>query len=273
MKFTAACVQLNTQNNLKNNITKASELITQASNNGADFIITPENTSFISTDKKELSENTWLMEEHPAIQAFQNLSAKLGKWVLIGSTAIKLRDSTKLANRSILIDNNGEIRSFYDKIHLFDVSIKGGESHRESERFAAGKIATLTPIPWCTLGMTICYDLRFPNLYNKLANAGASIITVPSAFTEYTGKAHWHILLQARAIETGCFIIAPAQTGSHPYNRKTFGHSIIVNPWGRILADAEIEPGIITAEIDSSMSDEIRQQLPNLKHAREFNIT
>ncbi len=178
----------------------------------------------------------------------------------------------KTANRSFLIGPDGQIRARYSKIHLFDVDLAGGESYRESNTVAAGSAAMLAETPWGKLGLTICYDVRFPQLYRSLAKKGAFAFTVPSAFTVPTGEAHWHVLLRARAIENGAFVIAPAQGGVHANGRKTYGHSLILDPWGGILAEAGTEPGVIWAEIDPALSREVREKLPSLNHDREFKV-
>ncbi len=270
MKFTSACVQLNCQNNMVENIAKAAAFITEASKQGADFIALPENAVFMSTGWDDLSNNLFYQEEHPALKEFQKLAKSLQKHILIGSLHIKLRNDEKIANRSFLIDSHGNISAQYDKIHLYDVSVKGGETHQESKRCISGKKPILAQTPWGKMGLTICYDVRFPYLYRNLAQAGAYFITVPAAFTKFTGEAHWHILLRARAIENSCYIIAPAQTGSHPNNRQTFGHSLIIDPWGRILADGAENEGIILAEIDTDLVEKTREQMPSLKHDKDI---
>ncbi len=234
MKLNIACIQTNSQNNMDLNISKTTLLITQAKDEGADIVTTPENVFFIGRGAKDLLNNSYLQDEHPAIKKMQELAHLQKIWILIGSVAVKIKNSDKLANRSIMITPKGEIVTTYDKIHLYDAKISGGESHTESDRYKPGDKATLCKTKWCDIGMTICYDLRFPHLFRNLAHAGAKIITVPSAFTRVTGKAHWHTLLQARAIENACYIIAPAQTGEHPANRMTFGHSLIIDQWGTI---------------------------------------
>jgi predicted amidohydrolase len=272
MKFNVACIQLCTQNDLQTNIAQVAEFINEASGKGADLITLPENTAFMSANIEELRANTYTPEEHPALNTIRDSAAKLQKWILIGSLAVKVNHSEKLANRSFLINGKGDIQTYYDKIHLYNASISGGETHTESNRFIAGDKVALATTPWGKLGMTICYDLRFPNLFRKLAKSGADFIAVPSAFTHMTGQAHWHVLLRARAIENGCYIIAPAQTGSHPNNRRTYGHSLIVNPWGEIISDSGTNEGVTIAEIDTEMVRKIRQQLPSLEHDRDFEF-
>jgi predicted amidohydrolase len=272
MIFNAACIQISSQNDLEKNMSKVSELVTEAAENGADFITLPENTAFMGANADELRANTYMPEEHPALNELKDLAKKLQKWILVGSLAVKVPTSEKFSNRSFLLNDKGEITAYYDKIHLYHASITGGETHNESHRFIAGDKAILTDTPWGKLGMTICYDLRFPHLFRKLAKAGANIIAVPSSFTQTTGRAHWHVLLRARAIENGCYIIAPAQIGSHPAGRKTFGHSLVIDPWGTIIADGGEDCGVTIAQIDTDMVNKIRQQLPSLEHDREFGL-
>jgi predicted amidohydrolase len=207
---------------------------------------------------------------HPALAAFREAAAKAGAWLLIGSIGVKVEGGERLANRSYLLDASGNIVATYDKIHMFDVDLAGGESYRESATFRPGDRAVLADTPWGLLGMTVCYDLRFPHLYRTLAQAGARFITIPAAFTRPTGSAHWHVLQRARAIETGCYIFAPAQCGEHTQGRKTYGHSLIVAPWGEVLADGGDDVGIISAEIDTAKIDEARRMVPSLQHDRPY---
>jgi predicted amidohydrolase len=206
---------------------------------------------------------------HPALAGFREAAAKAGAWLLIGSIGVKV-EGERLANRSYLIDNSGTVVAKYDKIHMFDVDLAGGESYRESATFRPGDRAVLAETPWGLLGMTICYDLRFPHLYRALAQAGAQFISIPAAFTRPTGSAHWHVLMRARAIETGCFVIAPAQCGEHAQGRKTYGHSLIVAPWGEVLADGGDDVGIVSAQIDTAKIGEVRRMVPSLQHDRPY---
>ena len=255
--FRAACVQLRSSDDVAQNIKITSALIREARALGADFVATPENTTLMAPDGGAKLDRSFSEDADPALPAFRALAEELGAWLLIGSLAIKVSDS-KTANRSFLIDPKGRITARYDKIHLFDTDPGAGESYRESNTVEGGHHAVLADLPWGKLGMTICYDLRFAALYRKLAKAGAFMLTVPSAFTETTGKAHWHVLLRARAIENGAFIIAPAQGGTHANGRKTYGHSIIIAPWGEVLAEAGTEPGVIVADIDPASSASAR---------------
>lgn len=270
MNHKIACIQINCQNNMQDNIRKSEDLIKQAADKGAVLIALPENAVFMPASPKESLDNGYLQEEHPALREFCRMAKEFQVWLLIGSLAIKISGSEKMANRSFLIDSNGSITEYYDKIHLYDAQVTGGESHQESKRYAAGNRMVVTKTPYGRFGMTICYDLRFPHLFRRLAKAGAEIIAVPSAFTKFTGQAHWHVLLRARAIETGCFIIAPAQTGEHPSGRKTFGHALIINPWGEIIAEAGDDEGFIIADVDTDMVYATRSQLASLSHDRDF---
>lgn len=270
MKFKAACVQINSQNDMQANLEKSMEMIRQAADKGADLITLPENVAFMGANYDELKANSYTADEHPAIAAFQAIAIDTKKWLLVGSVAVKIEGQDKLVNRSFLINDKGQVFANYDKIHMYDASVKGGETHRESDRFLSGENAVMAQTPFGMLAMTICYDLRFPYLYRTLAQQGAEILAVPSSFTKFTGEAHWHTLLRARAIENGCYVIAPAQTGNHPAGRKTYGHSLIIDPWGEIIAEAGEKEEVIIAEIDLSMIEEVRTQIASLYHDREF---
>jgi predicted amidohydrolase len=270
--FKAACVQLRSSDDVVENISTTSELIRLAAAGGATFVATPENTTLMAPDGGAKLERSFDECSDPALPAFRRLASELGIWLLIGSLAIKT-SSTKTANRSFLIDPQGDIKARYDKIHLFDVDLPSGEKYRESNTVEGGSQAILVDSPWGKIGLSICYDLRFPQLYRRLAKAGATVLTVPSAFTETTGKAHWHTLLRARAIENGAFVIAPAQGGLHANGRRTYGHSMIIDPWGEILAEAEAEPGVITAEINLEAARAARSRIPNLEHDRDFALS
>jgi deaminated glutathione amidase len=267
--FRAACVQLRSSDDVAENIRTTSELIREAKAKGAQLVATPENTTLMAPDGGAKLERSFSEDADPALPAFRALAEELGIWLLIGSLAIKVSD-TKTANRSFLIDPKGRIAARYDKIHLFDVDLPSGEKYRESNTVAGGNRAVLADLPWGKVGLTICYDLRFPLLYRALSQAGAFLLTVPSAFTETTGKAHWHELLRARAIENGAFVVAPAQGGTHANGRKTYGHSLIIAPWGEILAEGGVDPGVIVADIDPALSADARARVPNLMHDRPF---
>ena len=268
-KFKAACVQVSAGRELAPNVETAVRLGREARKMGADFITYPENVTMIEPIGADAIRKALPEAEHPAIPAFRALARETGAWILAGSLSIKLGE-TKYANRSLLFDAAGNIVARYDKLHLFDVDLAGGERYRESERIVPGERAVTAPTPWGLLGMTICYDVRFPQLYRALAKAGAAMFTVPAAFTEQTGRAHWHVLMRARAIECGAFVIAAAQCGTHAQGRRTFGHSLIVDPWGDVLADGGESEGVIVAEIDPAKSAEARRRIPALQHDRAF---
>jgi predicted amidohydrolase len=211
-------------------------------------------------------------EADPSLAAFRELARKLGIYLHVGSLAIKLAGE-RAANRSFLIDRTGEIVARYDKIHMFDVDLASGESYRESRNFRPGETAVAADLPWGRLGLTICYDLRFPALYRALAESGSSMLAIPAAFTRQTGEAHWHILVRARAIENGSFVLAAAQGGLHENGRETYGHSLVVDPWGRILAEGGVEPGVVLAEIDPAAVATARGRVPSLQHGRRFELT
>ncbi len=269
--FRLACVQVNAGDDMAANIQAASALAREARDAGARLITFPENVVFMAPDGIGVREAGRGEADHPGLAAFRDLARELDAWLLVGSLGITTDDGDgRVANRSFLVNANGETVVSYDKIHMFDVTLAGGESYRESETFLAGDRAVLADTPMGKLGLTICYDLRFPYLYRALAKAGAQLIAVPAAFTQATGRAHWHALLRARAIETGCFVFAPAQCGTHPRGRKTFGHSLIIDPWGEVIAEAGIEPGVITAEIDLAKVAQVRGQVPSLSNDRNF---
>jgi len=267
MTITVACVQLNSGQDMAANLTSAERLIRAAHGAGARFIATPENTPLMEHRKDVQLSLALPLGAHPAVAAFRALAAALECWLLLGSLATPSPHG-KLANRSLLFDPKGEIVASYDKVHMFDVALGDGAQYQESASFEAGEQAVLAPTPFGTLGLSVCYDLRFAHLYRLLAQAGAEILTVPSAFTRLTGTAHWHTLVRARAIETGSFVIAPAQCGSHSGNRRTYGHSLIVAPWGEVLADGGEEVGFIKAELELAWVADARRMIPALQHDR-----
>lgn len=267
--FKAALVQLRTGKSVDANIEAASRLIRQAAAQGASFVATPETTSLMELGAERLFANIVREEDDRALLAFRHLAAELGLYLLIGSLAV-LAGEGKAANRSFLIGPDGRILARYDKIHMFDVDLGNGEAYRESKNYQAGEVAVLADLPFGRLGLSICYDLRFPHLYRALAHGGADFLTVPSAFTQQTGAAHWHVLLRARAIETGCFVLAPAQGGTHENGRETFGHSLIIAPWGEVLAEAGTDPCVILADIDVARVREARSRVPSLSHDRDI---
>ena len=268
--FKAACIQLNAGREVEPNIRAASDLVRRARDAGADLIMTPEVSDMIEPKRVLREEKARAESAHPMLAAFRELAREISAHLLLGSIIVRMEGDGRLANRSFLIAPNGGILARYDKIHMFDVDLPGGESYRESAVFKPGEGTTLAALPWGVLGLTICYDLRFPHLYRALAQGGADFLTVPSAFTVPTGKAHWHVLLRARAIENGCFVFAPAQCGEHAEGRKTYGHSLIVAPWGEVLAEAGDEPEYIIAEIDPAKIAEARRAVPSLGHDRPF---
>ncbi len=270
-RFKAACIQTNSTNEIDPNIKTVQELSCAARADGADFIMLPEVVSLMETRSKILFARACEEDNDPALKAFQALADELDVWLHTGSLPIKLSD-TKIANRSYVIDPSGAIKATYDKIHMFDVDLPGGESYRESKNYQPGTNAVVTDLPWGTLGLSVCYDLRFPYLYRALAKAGASYLCVPSAFTRVTGEAHWHVLLRARAIENTCFVFAAAQTGTHDNGRDTYGHSLIIDPWGKVLADADTDVGYIIADIDPAAVAKARGRVPSLTHDRDVRV-
>lgn len=270
-KFNAACIQLRTGNDVGTNIKTLTDFIREAAGNGAEYIITPETSNLMEMNTKRLFAGTAFEADDTSLRAFSELAAELGIWLHIGSLAIKL-SGTKVANRAYIFTPEGKIAATYDKLHMFDVDLSGGESYRESKNYQPGNKAVMVDMPWGRVGVTICYDLRFPHLYRTMAQNGAGYLTVPAAFTRNTGKDHWHILLQARAIENGCFVFAPSQGGTHENGRETYGHSLIISPWGDILAEAEEDPGIIMAEIDPGLIVQARTRIASLQHDRPFEL-
>jgi predicted amidohydrolase len=269
--FKAACVQMRSGRSVARNVDDAEALIRAAAAAGAGYVLTPEMTTILDRDKAALLAAIGPEEIDPSLQRFREIARELGIHLHIGSMAIKLPDD-HIANRSFLIAPNGAIVGRYDKIHMFDVDLSGGESYRESATYRAGDTAVVADLPWTKLGLTICYDVRFPALHRTLAKAGASVLAVPAAFTKKTGQAHWHVLLRSRAIETGSYVVAAAQAGHHEDGRDTFGHSMIIDPWGKILAEADDQPGFIIAEIDPAFSATARQAIPALANARDFSL-
>lgn len=245
------------------------DLVREARAEGADLITTPEVVGMLEPRRRLVLEKAEEQGSNRALAAFRDLARETGAWILVGSLVVRV-EPERLANRSFLLDPEGEIVASYDKIHMFDVDLEGGESYRESNTYRPGKAAVTAALPWGTLGMTVCYDVRFPHLYRDLARAGAHFLSVPSAFTRPTGRAHWHVLLRARAIETGCFVFAPAQCGEHAEGRKTYGHSLIVDPWGEVLADGSEEPGVTIADIAPAKVAEARRMVPSLGSDRSY---
>jgi predicted amidohydrolase len=269
--FTVGLVQMRSGLVPAANLDAAVKLIREAKAAGADYVQTPEMTNIVANKRDQMLAATTSEESDSSLAAFRELARKLVIHLHIGSLAIKISPE-RAANRSFVIDPRGEIIARYDKIHMFDVDLAGGESYRESSSYRPGESAVVTDLPWGRLGLTICYDLRFPTLHRALAEAGSSFIAVPSAFTRQTGEAHWNVLLRARAIENGVFVFAAAQGGRHEDGRETFGHSLIVDPWGRILADGGTEPGVVLARINPAEVAAMRAKIPSLQHGRRFEL-
>jgi deaminated glutathione amidase len=269
-RFTAACVQMRSGRDPLKNRDAAVALVREAASRGADFVQTPEMTSLVERDRASLFDKVGPEAQDPTLAGLRDVARETGTMVHIGSIAVRVGD--KVANRAFLIDRDGEVVASYDKVHLFDVDLPNGESWRESATYTGGDTAVLAETPWGLLGMTICYDVRFAALYRALAENGASFLSAPACFTKQTGEAHWHVLHRARAIETGSFMISAAQAGLHEDGRETFGHSLIVDPWGRVLADGGTETGIILAEIDTGLVADARGRIPTLKNARPFSV-
>ena len=262
--FRVSCIQLKSNNNILHNLKKTEKLISKAVKQKSDFILTPEISSLFSLEKKKLLKICKSMKEDVYLNGIKKLAKKNKIWILIGSLIIKITKN-KLVNRSVLVDKTGKIRTYYDKVHMYDAVLSKREKYFESKIFSAGKKIKSFNLPWGKLGLSICYDLRFPNMYRKLSKAGCDYISIPSAFTETTGKRHWHSLLKARAIENFCYIFAPAQGGTHYNGRKTFGHSMIVSPDGKILKELKKSEGVITVPVDPKLSKKLRSIIPSLK--------
>ena len=268
--FKVALVQMRSATAPAANLATAVAAVSEAKSAGADYVLTPEMTNII--DKRERLLATIVDEDRdPLLAALREAARKHAMYIHIGSLAVKASPD-RAANRSFLIDRRGDVVARYDKIHMFDVDLSGGESYRESHSYRPGDLAVVADLPWGRLGVTICYDLRFPALYRALAESGASFFSIPSAFTKPTGEAHWHVLMRARAIENGCFVFAAAQGGKHESGRESFGHSLVVDPWGQILAEAGTEPGVIFAEIDPAQVTAARSRIPSLYHGRRFEV-
>jgi deaminated glutathione amidase len=269
--FTAGLVQMRSGPSPQTNLDAAVRLIAQAQERGAQYVLTPEMTNILEVKRERLFAAIAPEESDATLAALRELARRLRIVLHVGSLAIKL-STERAANRSFLIDESGEIVARYDKIHMFDVDLAGGESYRESRNYRPGEVAVTADLPWGRLGLTICYDLRFPALYRALAEAGSSFLAIPSAFTKQTGQAHWHVLNRARAIENGAFVFAAAQGGLHENGRETFGHSLIVDPWGGIIAEADAEPGVVLASIDPGEVTAARAKIPSLSHGRRFEM-
>jgi deaminated glutathione amidase len=269
--FRAALVQMCSGRDVERNLADATALIREAVAQGAQYVQTPEITTLMEMERGRLFAAVRPEEGNPAVARFAALAQELGIWLHVGSMAVLLGNG-KIANRSLLFGPDGAIQARFDKLHMFDVELPGGESYRESRSYQAGSAGVLADLPWGSLGLTVCYDLRFPHLYRALAKAGADFLAIPSAFTRQTGAAHWHVLIRARAIENGCFVLAAAQAGRHESGRETYGHSLIVSPWGDVIAEADAQVGVIVAEIGSGEVEKARRRIPSLQHDRPFEI-
>lgn len=269
--FKAAMIQMRSGLQPGANIDAAVRYIGDAKSAGAEYVLTPEMTNILAVNREQLFAVVVEEGADASLATLREVARKLGIYVHVGSLAIRISPD-RAANRSFLIDPKGDILARYDKIHMFDVDLAGGESYRESRNYRPGELAVLADLPWGRLGLTVCYDLRFPALYRALAEAGATMLAIPSAFTKQTGEAHWHVLIRGRAIENGCFVFAAAQGGRHENGRDTFGHSLIVDPWGRIIAEGDTEPGVIVAEINPAEVASARARIPSLQHGRRFEI-
>ena len=266
--FKVALVQNRAGADMDANIAECSELVRQAHDQGADLICLPEMFSCLYASDGSYDAGPYPEESHPALRHFSNLAASLGTWIQPGSVAVEV-PTKKLRNRAVMFDPTGALVAQYDKVHMFDVDLADGESYRESEIFESGDEAVLAPTPWGLVGLTVCYDLRFAYLYRSLAQAGASYLTVPAAFMRTTGKAHWHVLLRSRAIETGCYVFAACQWGAHG-DAVTYGHSLVVTPWGEVIADGGESGGVVIADVDPAKVDEARAMVPALRHDRSL---
>tara|TARA_B110000211_G_C13940798_1_gene491558 strand:+ start:162 stop:965 length:804 start_codon:yes stop_codon:yes gene_type:complete len=263
--FKVSCIQLCSGKDIRKNLNISKNLILKAIKQKSDFIITPENSSLFGLNKKELLKKATSMDKDIYLKGISELAKKYQKWILC---SVVIKEKNLIKNRSVLINAKGLVQTFYDKMHMFDVSLSKKEKHFESKTFTAGKSLKVVNLPWGKLGLSICYDVRFPNMFRSLAQKGSLFITVPSAFTETTGKKHWHILLKSRAIENFSYIFAPAQCGIHWNKRKTYGHSLIISPDGKILKELKKGIGVITADIDPKFSKNLRKIIPSLKKTK-----
>ena len=272
MKFRAACVQLRSSTDIEENIEVVERLVREAAGEGAEYVQTPEMTNIVERRREALEAKIRPEAEDPAIRRFSSLAAELRIVLHVGSLALRAADG-KIANRAIVFGRDGAVLARYDKIHLFDVDLPNGESWRESAVYHPGDRAVVADLPWLRLGVAICYDVRFPQLFRAHAHAGAAALSAPAAFTRQTGEAHWHVLQRARAIENGAFVISAAQAGRHADGRETYGHSLIAGPWGEVLAEAgDAGPQVVIADIDPELSAAARRRIPALKNERPFRL-
>ena len=272
LSFTAAMVQMRTGLLPEPSLEQGAKLIRQAAAQGADYVLTPEVSNMMQLNRTALFEHLAAEDDDVSLKTYRALAAELKIHLHVGSLALRASPE-RAVNRSFLIGPDGLVIASYDKIHMFDIDLPGGESYRESANYQPGETAVISDLPWGRVGLSICYDVRFPALYRALAESGASFLTVPSAFTVKTGEAHWHTLLRARAIETGCFVFAAAQAGTHESKRQSYGHSLIVDPWGTVLAEGGgVETGVLMAEIDPAKVETARKAVPSLQHGRRFSV-
>ena len=269
--FRAALIQLTSGRDVARNLATAGDLIREAAAGGAAFVLTPEMTNILETDRARLMANVGEERDDPAPAFFSRLAEELGIHLLVGSLALR-SGADRLVNRSLLLAPTGETVLRYDKIHLFDVDLADGQSFRESRTYRGGERAALHDLPWGRFGATVCYDVRFPALYRLLSRAGALFISVPSAFTKLTGEAHWHVLLRARAIENGAYILAPAQSGRHESGRETFGHSLAVDPWGSVVGELRHDPGVVFVTVDPDLAAAARERIPALQGEQRWTL-
>ena len=267
-----ACVQMTSACDPAANLPVIAARIKTAAAQGARLVALPETCSFMEKNRKAMQARLERQTDSAVLAALQAMAQDNDIFLLVGSLILADEKSDKAVNRSLLIAPDGTVQAQYDKIHMFDVVLENGESHRESAAYQAGDKLVVTQADGVSLGLSICYDVRFPALYRRLAEAKAQVIFVPSAFTKQTGAAHWHILLRARAIETGCFIVAPAQIGVHENGRETYGHSLIIDPWGEILAEASDDDEVIIAAMDVALVDKARRQIPALHHGAAYRL-
>ncbi len=270
--FRVACLQMNSGSDLAANLDQLRRMVTEAAGNGAQLVLSPEYCLLMDGSGRVMREGALPADGGSVLAELRALAAQLNIWLLLGSLTLKT-DEERIVNRSYLIAAEGAVAASYDKIHMFDVTLPDGKVIRESSSYRPGEQAVIAETPWGPLGMTVCYDLRFPHLYRALAQQGAQFISVPASFQRQTGKMHWHTLLRARAIENAAYILAPAMCGDHAGNRQTYGHALIVDPWGEVLADGGEGPGIIYAEIDPARVAKIRSMMPSLQHDRPYAVT
>jgi deaminated glutathione amidase len=271
MTFKAGLVQMRSGRDMQRNLRDASDLIRMVVAKGARYVQTPEVTNVFELDKDYLKKIALTEQDDPVATGLSDLAAELGIFLHVGSLALK-GESGKLVNRALLFGPDGRKIVHYDKVHLFDIDLANGDSYRESATYDPGASATVAELPFCKMGFAICYDVRFPKLFNALANAGANVIAIPAAFTVPTGEAHWHVLQRARAIETGSYVLSAAQGGMHEAGKATYGHSLAISPWGEILAEGGTEPDGFVVDIDPAQSADARARIPALKNARAFSL-